>query len=333
MKALVLENYSKPPEIKDIPIPKPAPGEVLVKVAYCGVNRVDLAVLAGRFRKGINFPLVMGCEITGTLPNGRKVAVNPYYHCGKCRFCRKKDYLVCELGRPLIGVQKNGGYAEYMTVPMDNTVFMPLNFSLKNTCAVTLSGGTAYRMTEKIGKIKSGDYVAVTAGGSGVGVYSCQLAKVSGGKVIALAGTDEKLKRLRYFDLSGYINYSKNNWEKEVLGLTNNKGLTVILDTVGGKVLETLMPFLDSLGKIILCGATESPDISVNLIDLYIKQQSISGSSGFMNEDLRDIFNLLKKGKIKPVIDSIYSLSEIKKAWEKLRKREVFGKILIKIND
>lgn len=332
MKAFILESYIQNPKIKDVPTLYPQKDEVLVKVAYCGVNRVDLAVLSGRFGDSLSFPLIMGSEIVGTLPNGKKVAVNPYLHCGKCKYCLKKEYLVCELGRPLLGIQKNGGYAEYVSVPKDNIIPIPKSISFEKAAVLTLSAGTAYRMVFNKAKIKAADWVAITAAGSGVGVYSCQLTRLAGANVIALIGNDNKLTKLKALGIKSIVNYREKNWQKKVKKTTNGNGVDILIDTVGGTTLETLIPIIAPLGRIVLCGATEKPNINLNLINLYMKQIEIIGSSGFMNEDLTKIFQLVKEKKIKPVIDSIYSLADTPKAWRKLESRDVFGKILIKIS-
>ncbi|HKZ36690.1 MAG TPA: alcohol dehydrogenase catalytic domain-containing protein, partial [Chryseolinea sp.] len=190
MKALVFTNYSQPPSIQEVPIPISTKDETLVKVVYCGVNRIDLATLARRFGNTLPFPLILGSEIVGILPNGKRVAVNPYLHCGKCKNCRKGKLLGCLRGRPLIGIQRNGGYAKYVSVPKTNIVPIPDDISFQDVCAVLVSAGTAYRMVCTWAKINNGAFVVVTAAGGGVGIYSCQLAKLHGAKVIALAGND-----------------------------------------------------------------------------------------------------------------------------------------------
>lgn len=331
MKAFVLTDYSQPPRLTEISIPEPKNNEVLIKVAYCGINRVDLAVLSGRFKGTAPLPLIMGSEIVGTLANGKKVAVNPYLHCDKCKYCLKKEYLVCEKGRPLLGVQQNGGYAEYVSAPKDNVISIPSGVSLEHAAASVLSAGTAYRMVTNKAEIKKGDWVTVTAAGSGVGVYSCQFARLAGGKVIAAAGNDTKLKQLKQLGIKNVINYTKSNWQDNISKITNNHGVDALIDTVGGSILTMLIPYIASLGRIVLCGATENPNISLSLIHLYMKQVNIMGSSGFMNDDLIKVFQLAKQKKIKPIIDSVYTLTDIPKAWDKLKSRNVFGKILIKI--
>lgn len=331
MKAFVLENYQHPPTTRDVPIPKPKKDEVLVKVAYCGVNRVDIAVLSGRFGDSLSFPLIMGSEIVGTLPDGKRVAVNPYLHCGKCKYCLGKEYLVCRLGRPLLGIQKNGGYAEFVTVPKENIIPIPQGIALEEVCSVTLSAGTAYRMSFNKAKIKVADWVAITAAGSGVGVYSCQFAKLAGGKVIALVGNSTKSEKLKKLGIKYFVNYLRKDWVRQLLKISKGNGVDILIDTVGGTTLERLIPIIAPFGRIVLCGATENPNINLNLISLYMKQIEIIGSSGFYNEDLTKIFQLVNQGKLKPIIDSIYPLKDIPKAWEKLRSRNVFGKILIRV--
>lgn len=331
MKAFVLESYRQKPILKDVPVPKPKENEALIQVYYCGVNRVELGILSGRFGQTIPFPLIMGAEITGKLPNGRRVAVNPYLHCGKCPNCKKRMYLYCLKGRPLIGVQKNGGYAEFTAVPKTNLIPIPDNITFQDATAISLSGGTAYRMVFSKVQIAPHQNVVITAAGSGVGVYSVQFANLTTNNVFGIASGQKKIKKLKALGIKYAFNAQHNNWLKSFIEYFKKDGIDVLIDTVGGNTLETITPLVNPDGSIVFCGATESPNISLNMIDIYTKQKRLIGSSGFMNKDLKDIFQLLKKKKVVAVIDSIYPLQGINSALEKLSSRNVFGKIIIKV--
>lgn len=317
MKAFVLKSLNIPPAVIDVPLPGLRKNEVLVKVAYCGVNRVDLGLLSGRFGNSISFPHIMGSEIVGTLRNGRKVAVNPYLQHAK--------------GRPLLGVQTNGGYAQYVSVPKESLVNIPDDIPLDRAASVVLSAATAYRMIYTKAKICNKDTVIITAAGSGVGVYSCQLAKLNQSFVIGLIGNQEKINKLKKIKVDNIVDYSQSNWIGSLTKLLLEKEATVLIDTVGGKILENIIPLLSPSARIVFCGATENPNISLNLIDIYMKQKILIGSSGFTNRDLKAVFELLENYEITPVIDSIFNINQIPQAWNKLKSRNIFGKILIKI--
>lgn len=331
MKAFILESYSQGPRLKEVAIPKPQECEVLIKVAYCGVNQVDLKVIGGLYGNAVSFPLILGAEIVGTTPKGKKVAVNPYVHCDTCTYCKKGEYLVCATGRLLLGVQRNGGYAEYVLAPRDNIIEIPDGISLEEAAALTLSAGTAYRMIHTMAKLKAKETVIITAAASGVGVYSCQFARLLGAEIIALAGSNEKLHHLKTIGVQNTINYTQRHWQKTLSSLIARKPVDVLIDTVGGLVFESLVPLVSPLGRIVFCGATSDPSVTINLIDLYVKQKKLIGSSGYFNGDLRHVFSLLKSKKIRPIVDSVFSLSSLPQALKKLQSRKVFGKILIKI--
>lgn len=332
MKAYVLNSYLDKPQLLNIPVPKPKQDEVLVKVVYCGVNRADLKVFAKNYGDQVAFPLTMGCEIVGTLENGMRVAVHPYFACGKCAFCKKGEGILCNMPWGLMGVHRNGGYAEYVTVAKRNIIPLPSELSFKDAAALLLSAGTAYRMAVSQGQIKQNDWVVVTAAASGVGVYSCQIAKYMGAKVIALAGSDQKLQKLKDLGIKHTINYTKNNIAPSIMKIIQNNGINVLIDTVGGSLFEILLPCIRSKGRIILCGATSGTEVKINLADIYYKQKKIIGVSGFTASEIKKLFGLANRKKISPIIDSIFSLEDLSKAWEKLKSQDVFGKILIHVH-
>ncbi len=331
MKAFILKSYSFKPQLSNIPIPTPTRDEVLVKVAYCGVNQADLKVFSQNYEDSISFPLTMGSEIVGMLNGGKRVAVHPYFACGKCTYCQKGASILCKAPWKLLGVHKNGGYAQYVAVPKKSIIPIPSSLSFSDACALTLSAGTAFRMVMVLADIKKGDWIAITAATSGVGIYSTQLAKYMGGNVIALAGDNKKLEKLKSFGIRHLINYQSANLQTKIMDITGNYGVDTLIDTVGGTLFESILPLVSKEGTTVFCGATAGKDVRINIADMYYRQKKLIGSSGFTSAELRDVFRLVVKNKVKPVIDSVFSLEELPKAWNKLRTRQVFGKILIKI--
>ena len=179
--------------------------------------------------------------------------------------------------------------------------------------------------------IEPNQNILVTAAGSGVGVYSVQFALLQSRNVYGIAGGKKKLDKLKKLGIKKAFNTQDKDWLNNLTRNFNKTGIDLLIDTVGGETLQKIIPHISPEGTIVFCGATENPQIKLNLVDIYTKQKKIIGSSGFMNEDLINIFRLVLAKKVKPVIDSIYTLEKTSKALEQLESRNVFGKILIKV--
>lgn len=340
MKALQLIAHGSPGkfELRDLPDPKPAPDEVLIRVHACGLNHLDLWVEEGALPIPIQLPRTQGGEIAGTILEvgsevsgwkpGDKVAVQSNLFCGKCEFCRRGEESICLFGQ-LVGVQLDGGFAEKIAVTARNLVRLPSQIDFNTSAALSLAGSTAMHMLTNRAQVHTGDWVLVIGGASGVGSAAIQIAKHLGAKVISSGSTDHKRALAQKLGADSVLDSTNPGWPGEVRKLTNRRGVDLVIEHVGGDVLPKCFEALARNGTVVTCGATAGRDIQLNLWPLFVKQQRLIGSYGRNRVDLEATLQWAADGKLKPVIDSTFSLADTPAAFAKLRARKVQGKVLV----
>ena len=188
-------------EVRDVPVPKPEPDEVLVRVKACGVNRLDLWAEEAGLPVKMTLPRVLGAEVAGVIEElgadvddwrkGDRVAVQSNLSCGVCEYCLKGEESICLKGK-LFGVDCDGGFQELTTVPARALVRIPDGLDFPSTAALTLAGSTAMHMLTNRIELRSSEWVLVMAGASGVGTYAIQIANQLGARVIATGSTEAK---------------------------------------------------------------------------------------------------------------------------------------------
>ncbi len=331
MKAVVINSYGGVDNLSvaDVAVPEVGSDDVLVKVRFCGVNRLDVWIRTGK-RQCKGFPHIMGSEISGEVAGiGNNVAVFPWLFCGKCSRCLNGEENMCTgAGSGTVGRTTDGGYAEYVRVPAANIVKLPENVSPEQAASVTLAAVTAWRMLKKAG-IKRNETVLVLAAASGVGIYAVQLAKILGARVIAAASSDEKLALARKLGADETVNYAAADLEKEVMAFTGNKGVDVVAEQVGKETWSKSINCLAVGGRIITCGATTGSEAGIDILRLFQRHISIIGSSGGTRADLREILGFVSRELLKPVIHSVLPLEQAAEAHTLLESRQVMGKLLL----
>src|SRR5262249_28741472 len=180
------------------------------------------------------------------------------------------------------------------------------------------------------GRIQPGEDVLVQAAGSGVGIAAIQIAKLYGARVFATASTDEKLQKAKDLGADILINYKEKNFADEIRSITGKRGVDIIFEHIGAEQWSKNIGSLARGGRLITCGATSGPDAQIDLRYVYSRQLSIIGSYMGSKKDLFDVFRLVSQGKLKPVIDSVFPLAEVRKAEQKMEDRNLFGKIVVK---
>ncbi|HLC26052.1 MAG TPA: alcohol dehydrogenase catalytic domain-containing protein, partial [bacterium] len=210
---------------EEIEIPRVGPNEVLIQVKACALNHIDLWVREGLPTMKFPLPLILGADIAGIVAEvgevvhhlniGDAVVVSPGVGCGHCQMCLWGQDHLCREYR-VIGEIRDGGYAEYTAVPGNNVVPMPTNLSFEEAAGIPLVFITAWNMLINKAKVKAGEDVLILAAGSGVGSAGVQIAKFAGARVIATAGSDEKLARARELGADEVINYSRVDFLQEV---------------------------------------------------------------------------------------------------------------------
>jgi 2-desacetyl-2-hydroxyethyl bacteriochlorophyllide A dehydrogenase len=341
MKSVQLIAHGKPGQfqLRDLPDPQPATGEVVVQVFACGLNHLDLWLEERGLPVPIQLPRTPGCEIAGRIlttgegvrdwNKGDRVAVQSNIFCGQCEFCARREESLC-LNSDMVGVQRDGGFAEQVIVPQRALVGLPDNVEFETSAALTLAGSTAMHMLTSRTAIKTGDWVLVMGASSGVGSAAIQIASQLGAHVIATASSKEKQDLALKLGAQQVVNTSNESWPAEVRRITAKHGVDVVVEHVGGKVLEQAFNCLARGGAIVTCGATTGREVTLDLWPLFVKQHRLIGSYGRNRIDLERTLEWAAAGKLHPVIHRILSLKETPRAFAALRDRTVLGKLVIR---
>jgi len=341
MKAVQLIAQGKPGQfqLRDLPNPKPAAGEVLVLVFACGLNHLDLWLEEGGLPVAIQLPRTPGCEIAGRVlttgegvsdwSKGDRVAVQSNIFCGQCEFCLRREESLC-LNSEMVGIQRDGGFAEQVIVPERSLVRLPDNVDFETSAALTLAGSTATHMLTSRAKVRAGDWVLVMGASSGVGSAAIQIASQLGARVIATASSDEKQDLARKLGAEHVVNTSNESWPEEVRKITAKHGVDLMVEHIGGIVLEQAFNCLARGGAIVTCGATAGREVKLNLWPFFVKEHRLIGSYGRNRADLERTLEWAAAGKHHPVIHRIFPLEETPRAFAALRDRTVLGKLVIR---
>jgi len=340
MKTIQLVAHGAPGtfELRDLPEPQPGPDEVVVQVRACGLNRLDLWLEEASLPIPLHLPRTPGGEIAGWVLEaatnvsswkpGDAVAVQSNIFCGECDYCQRGDESLC-LRSEILGVQRDGGFAEKVIVPARALVRLPSGVDFDTSAALTLAGSTAMHMLTNRAQVRRDDWVLVMGGASGVGSAAIQIARQLGARIISTGSTEAKRSLAQRLGAEFVLDSNDVNWPAEVRKLTNRRGVDLVIEHVGGEVLLKCFECLARGGTIVTCGATAGREVQFNLWPFFVKQQRLIGSYGRNRTDLQATLEWAAAGKLKPVIDSIFPLDQVPAAFAKLRSRHVLGKVLI----
>ncbi len=342
MKAVLFDQHGGLEVLKytDTPVPKFEETEALVQVEACGLNHLDLWVRQGLPGVQIPMPHIVGSEIVGKVAKvgpkvtqvkpGQRVLVVPGIHCGSCPVCQAGRESLCREFK-IIGLQTNGGYAEYAAVPGKNLIPPTAKLKPEEWAAVPLVFMTAWHMLVTRAGLKAGESVLIQAGGSGVGSAAIQVAKLCGATVFATVGSEQKLKKAKALGADWVINYSKWDFSDEVRRLTEGRGVDVVLEHIGPATWRGSMKSLAKGGRLVTCGATTGPIVELDLRFFFTREISVIGCYMGSRRELDQVLNLVAEGRLKPVVDTVFPLKEAVKAQATMAGRNFFGKLVLKV--
>jgi len=340
MKAVRLLAHGDPGkmELSNVPDPRPAPGELAVRVKACGLNHLDVWAEKGQLPIRLALPRIQGCEIAGEVAEagagvsdwkaGDRVAVQSNIFCGKCDYCARGEESMC-LANVMLGVQIDGGFAEKVLVPERALVKLPANVDFQTSAALSLAGSTAMHMLTDRAQVRKGDWVMVIAGASGVGSAAIQIARDLGGRVISTGSTQEKRDLAAKLGAETVLDSNDPNWPADVRKLTDKRGVDLVVEHVGGQVLLNAFSCLARGGTIVTCGATAGANVAFDLWPFFVKQQRFVGSYGRNRADLVRTLEWAASGRLKPVIHSVIPLDRTADAFALMRERKVLGKLVV----
>jgi NADPH:quinone reductase-like Zn-dependent oxidoreductase len=342
MRAVVVREHGGPERLREesVPIPEPGASEVRVAVRAVALNHMDLWVRNGIPGVSFPLPLIPGCDVAGVvdavghdvrhITPGERVVVAPGYSCGHCRACLAGEHNLCaEFG--IFGESRNGGCAEFIVVPAVNVFPIPGEMSFESIAAVPLVFLTAWHMLVARAHVKPTDTVLVLAAGSGVGSAAVQIAKLHGARVIATASSDAKLQHARAIGADDVVNYTNEDFGQAVRRITNKRGVDIVFEHVGSATWAASLRSLAKGGRLVTCGATSGHEVETNLRLVFFKSLSILGSTMGSLAEVGTVLDLVGRGKLRPVVDSVLPLERVADAHKKLEEREQFGKIVLTI--
>jgi propanol-preferring alcohol dehydrogenase len=339
VRALVLEKFGGPLVPRDLPTPAIGPSEALVRVRHVGVCGTDLKIRAGRMGLDV-VPLVMGHEVAGEVAEvgrdvrgfapGDRVVVSFYLTCGRCRLCRAgRDTLCAEVRQH--GFSVDGGFAEYMKTPGVNLCRVPAHVPLEHACILGDAVATSYHAVRKRAEVGPGTTVALVGVG-GVGLHALQMARLAGARTLAVDVKEARLELARTLGADAVVDARRGPFHDEVRRLTDGEGVDVVLEFVANR--ETLPSSLQSLrraGRLVFVGYTPEVSLSALPRDLVRSELEVVGARANTKQELEETVDLVARGRIRPIVDRVFPLDEVERAFEALREGRCLGRNVVAI--
>jgi NADPH:quinone reductase-like Zn-dependent oxidoreductase len=340
MKVARIHQHGGPEVLRyeDAPEPILKPNQILLRVRACALNHLDLFVRAGIPGMKFAMPHVLGSDIAGDVvavgelcervQPGWRVLLAPGVSCRQCPQCLAGRDNMCRR-YTLFGYAVDGGDAELLAAPEYSAIQIPDDLPFEDAAAAPLVFLTAWHMLMDRAKLAPGEDVLVLAASSGVGQAAVQIAKLLHCRVIATAGGDAKLAQARELGADHVIDHYRADIAAEVRKITGKRGVDVVFEHVGAATWPHSVASLAAGGRLVTCGNTTGWDVKLDLRYLFSKQWTLAGSfMGSMGE-LHEVLTFVFRKQLRPVIDRVYPLSEIRAAHERLENKEQFGKIVL----
>jgi putative PIG3 family NAD(P)H quinone oxidoreductase len=299
-------------------------GEVLIGVAYAGVNRPDVIQRMGRYPPPSGASPVLGLEVAG-----RIIEIAP-------------DVTAWKVGDEVCALAHGGGYAEFCAVHAGHCLPIPKGLTVREASGLPENFFTVWTNVFARGRLKAGESILVHGGSSGIGLTAIQLAKAFGAKVFTTVGNADKVAACLKYGADAAFNYKEQDFEKEIAAITNNRGVDVVLDMVGGPYMQKNLRSLAVEGRLVHIAFLEgSRDPNLDLLPVMLKCLTITGSTlrprsiaekSAISHALRtQVWPLLDTGKIKPVIHAEFPLADAAQAHTLMESSQHIGKIVLRV--
>jgi propanol-preferring alcohol dehydrogenase len=332
-----------PFELAEVPDPAPAPGEAVARVFACGAGLTIQHVKAGRI--AAPFPRIIGHEITGeivatgagvkNLRVGEGVTAYYYLNCGHCRWCLADLEPLCENSDGNVGINCDGGYAQYIKLPAHIFIKLPPDLNYKAHPAeigvVTDALATPYKVLRRA-RIQPGETVAVFGAGGGLGIHQVMMAKWAGAIVIAVDTARGKLDACRKAGADHVVESSGDEATQALLDLTHGHGVDVAIDYVSStSTLQAGARALGRHGRLVTLGGAGKP-FQVSSLDLLLKEQDLLGSRYVTRAEIRDTLELVARKEVWPIVSEVSRLAGAEALHARLERGEVTGRAAILID-
>lgn len=323
MRAIEITEAGGPDvlQVGERPVPEPGEGEVLIKVAAAGVNRPDVMQRLGMYPPPPGAPDIPGLEVAGTV-----VALGP-------------EVSGWQVGSTVCALVSGGGYADYCAAPASLCLGIPDALSEVQAAAIPETFFTVWTNVFDRGRLSSGESLLVHGGSSGIGTTAIQLAKAFGSTVYVTAGSTEKCQACTELGADAAINYRDEDFVERISELTNERGVDVILDMVGGDYLPRNLKSLAIEGRIVQIALQGGPKVEMSLLPIMLKRLTLTGSTlrprtiaqkAMIAHSLREkVWPLLESGKVRPIVHATFPLARASDAHRMMESSQHIGKIVL----
>jgi NADPH:quinone reductase-like Zn-dependent oxidoreductase len=313
LKAIRIHEDGGPEVLRyeDAPDPEPGSGDVLVELRAASLNRLDVWIRKGL--PSVPKPRILGADGAG-LVDGRRVLINPGIEHGE--------------RITVVGEHMDGTHAELIAVPEGNVYPIPDGMSFEEAAAFPLVYETAYRMLVTRAGLQEGEWVLVWGVGGGVATAANSIARALGGRTIVTSGNDEKLAAV---EADAKVNHEREDVVEAVKEATSGRGADIVVEHVGEATWQRSLQAARTGGRVVVCGATTGANPPAALHRVWWKQLSILGSTMGTREDFEGVFELVKAGRVKPLVDEVFPLADAAAAHERMERGEHLGKIVLRI--
>jgi D-arabinose 1-dehydrogenase-like Zn-dependent alcohol dehydrogenase len=344
MRAAIVERTGPPDVLRvaEVAAREPAPREIRIAVAACGVCFHDVVVRNGTFRRGVEMPVILGHEVAGTIERlgsevrefscGDLVTTTTNSHvCGHCRDCRGGRETSCPERVFLGDAGLNGGYAELVCVDADAAILVPACVSAEQASIVACTIGTELNAVRDVGRVRLGESVLVTGAGGGLGLHGVQLSRLAGAFTIAVTTSAAKAARILEAGADEVIVVERaEDFSAAVRHATDGRGVDVVIDNVGSQVFDAVRRSMADGGRIVMVGQLTGEFIKINPAQLFLRNISILSAKGVSRSQLADALDLVARGRIKPAVDRVLPLEGAAEAHRLVEAGLSTGRLVLK---
>lgn len=327
-------------KVMDLPdAPMPGPGEVRVRMKAAALNHLDLFVTDGLPGMEPVWPFIVGSDGSGVVESvgegvvssrvGDRVMLNPGISCGQCRFCQAGEESLCER-YAILGEHRGGTVAELVTLPALNVAPVPKGMNWAEAAAFPLSTLTAWRMLVTRARLAEGETLFVWGAGGGVSQAAIRIGRYLGATVI-VAGTGDKLADAQALGAHHVIDRGEDVIAR-VKEITGRRGADVVADSVGEATWPATLRIVSRFGRIVICGATTGPRLTLDARRLFWHQWTILGSTMGNRREFADIVAHAHAGRFWPTVDSVVPLAQGVEAYRRLSAGTQTGKVVIEVS-
>ncbi|KAA3611380.1 MAG: alcohol dehydrogenase [Calditrichaeota bacterium] len=333
MDTYALVENANPPEIN--------PDEVLIRVEYAALNRLDNFVRIGWPGLNLAFPHIPCSDFSGTIKQvgaevknwqpGQRVTANPLLWSGDDRFVLRGEQNRSAASR-LTGEHVSGTCAEFIKFPARNLVAIPVEYNMQKAAAASLVYVTAWHNLITAGQLEPGESVLIVGAGGGVNTAALQIARMLGASTFVIASSAEKAQKVRDSGADWVHDRSQDpQWSKAVFLATQKQGIDMVVDNVGAETWGQSLRALRPGGRLVTVGGTSGYEAQVNVGLIFHKHLRIIGSTMGTHVDYQRVMSLVFQNKLDPVVDSVFAMENFTDAMKHMVDGNQFGKILIKI--